>query len=64
MALFAPLPYAFAGHEYTFHTGKVFCAHNLASLNDGYGAYLVLVFVAVPLLILLICLHEGLFDGT
>mgnify|MGYP000023007459 FL=1 len=55
MALFAPLPYAFAGHEYIFHTGKVFCAHNPASLNDGYGAYLVLVFVAVPLLILLIC---------
>ena len=55
MALFAPLPYVFAGHEYIFHTGKVFCAHNLASLNDGYGAYLVLVFVAVPLLILLIC---------
>ncbi|XP_015767365.1 PREDICTED: melatonin receptor type 1C-like [Acropora digitifera] len=55
MALFAPLPYAFAGHEYIFHTGKVFCAHNLASLNDGYGAYLVLVFVAVPLIIILIC---------
>ena len=55
MALLAPLPYAFAGHEYIFHTGKVFCAHNPASLNDGYGAYLVLVFVAVPLITLLIC---------
>ena len=55
MALFAPLPYAFAGHEYIFHTAKVFCAHNPASLNDGYGAYLVLVFVAVPLIIILIC---------
>lgn len=55
MALFAPLPYAFAGHEYIFHTGKVFCAHDPASLNDGYGAYLVLVFVAVPLIIILIC---------
>ncbi|XP_067040834.1 melatonin receptor type 1C-like [Acropora muricata] len=55
MALFAPLPYAFAGHEYIFHTGKVFCAHNPASLDDGYGAYLVLVFVAVPLIIILIC---------
>ena len=54
-ALLAPLPYAFAGHEYIFHTGKVFCAHNPASLNDGYGAYLVLVFVAVPLIILLTC---------
>ena len=54
-ALFAPLPYAFAGHEYIFHTGKVFCAHNRAGLNDGYGAYLVLVFVAVPLIIILIC---------
>ena len=54
-ALFAPLPYAFAGHKYIFHTGKVFCAHNPASLNDGYGAYLVLVFVAVPLIIILIC---------
>ncbi|XP_015767339.1 PREDICTED: melatonin receptor type 1C-like [Acropora digitifera] len=55
MALFAPLPYAFAGHKYIFHTAKVFCAHNPASLDDGYGAYLVLVFVAVPLIIILIC---------
>ena len=55
VALFAPLPYTFAGHEYIFHTGKVSCAHNRAGLNDGSGAYLVLVFVAVPLIIILVC---------
>ena len=55
MALFAPLPYVVAGHEFFFHTGKVFCAHNAESLHGGYGAYLVLVYVAIPLIIILTC---------
>ena len=55
MALFAPLPYVVAGHEFFFHTGKVFCAHNAESLYEGYGAYLVLVYVAIPLIIIIIC---------
>ena len=55
MALFAPLPYVVAGHEFFFHTGKVFCAHNAESLYRGYGAYLVLVYVAIPLIIILTC---------
>ena len=55
MALFAPLPYVVAGHEFFFHTGKVFCAHNAESLYEGYGAYLVLVYVAIPLIIILTC---------
>ena len=55
MAFFAPLPYVVAGHEFFFHTGKVFCAHNAESLYDGYGAYLVLVYVAIPLLIIITC---------
>ena len=55
MAFLAPLPYVLAGHEYIFHTGKVFCAHNPETLSAGYGAYLVLVFVAVPLFIILVC---------
>ena len=55
LALFAPLPYIVSGHEFFFHTGKVFCAHDLESLNQGYGAYLVLVYVAIPLMIIVIC---------
>ena len=55
MAFFAPLPYVVAGHEFFFHTGKVFCAHNAESLYDGYGAYLVLVYVAIPLIIIITC---------
>ena len=55
MALFAPLPYVVAGHEFFFHAGKVFCAHNAESLHGGYGAYLVLVYVAIPLIIILTC---------
>ena len=55
MAFFAPLPYVVAGHEFFFHTGKVFCAHNAESLYDGYGAYLVLVYVAIPLVIIITC---------
>ena len=55
MALFAPLPYVVAGHEFFFHTGKVFCAHNAESLYEGYGAYLVLVYVAIPLIIIITC---------
>ena len=55
MAFFAPLPYVIAGHEFFFHTGKVFCAHNAESLYDGYGAYLVLVYVAIPLIIIITC---------
>ena len=55
MALFAPLPYVVAGHKFFFHTGKVFCAHNAESLYEGYGAYLVLVYVAIPLIIILTC---------
>ena len=55
IAFFAPLPYVVAGHEFFFHTGKVFCAHNAESLYDGYGAYLVLVYVAIPLIIITTC---------
>ena len=55
MALFAPLPYVVAGHEFFFHTGKVFCAHDFESLNRGYGAYLVIVYVAIPLIIIITC---------
>lgn len=55
VAFLAPLPYVVAGHEFFFHTGKVFCAHNIESLYDGYGAYLVLVFVAVPLITIITC---------
>ena len=55
MAFFAPLPYVVAGHKFFFHTGKVFCAHNAESLYDGYGAYLVLVYVAIPLIIITTC---------
>ena len=60
MAFFAPLPYVVAGHEFFFHTGKVFCAHNAESLYDGYGAYLVLVYVAIPLIIIITC-YTGVF---
>ncbi|XP_022801309.1 melatonin-related receptor-like [Stylophora pistillata] len=55
LALFAPLPYVVFGHEFFFHTGKVFCAHDFESLNQGYGAYLVLVYVAIPLMIIITC---------
>ncbi|KAL9971791.1 hypothetical protein ACROYT_G017998 [Oculina patagonica] len=55
VAFFAPLPYVLAGHEFFFHTGKVFCAHNAESLYQGYGAYLVLVYVAIPLIIIITC---------
>ncbi|KAJ7372619.1 melatonin receptor [Desmophyllum pertusum] len=55
MALFAPLPYLVAGHEFTFHPAKAFCAHNAESLHKGYGAYLVLVYVAIPLIIIITC---------
>ena len=55
MALFAPLPYVVAGHEFFFHTGKVFCAHNAESLYEGYGAYLVLVYIAIPLIVIITC---------
>ena len=55
MAFFAPLPYVVAGHEFFFHTGKVFCAHNSESLYEGFGAYLVLVYVLVPLIVVVTC---------
>ena len=55
LALLAPLPYVVAGHEFFFHPGKVFCAHNAESLHVGYGAYLVLVYVAIPLIIIVSC---------
>jgi len=55
LALLAPLPYVVAGHEFFFHPGKGFCAHNAESLHDGYGAYLVLVYVALPLVIIIAC---------
>ena len=29
MTLFAPLPYVVAGHKFSFHTGKVFCAYDM-----------------------------------
>ena len=55
MAFFAPLPYVLAGHEFFFHPGKVFCAHDSESLYQGYGVYLVLVYVAIPLIIIIVC---------
>jgi len=55
VAFFAPLPYVAARHEFFFHTGKVFCAHDAESLSHGYGAYLVLVYVAIPLIIIITC---------
>ena len=55
MALFAPLPYVVAGHDFFFHSGKVFCTHDAESLHEGYGVYLVLVYIAIPLIIITIC---------
>ena len=55
LALFAPLPYVAAGHKFFFHTGKVFCAHDFESLHRGYGAYLVVFYVAIPLIIIVVC---------
>ena len=55
VAFFAPLPYVAAGHEFFFHAGKVFCAHDAESLYEGYGAYLVLVYVLIPLIIIVTC---------
>ena len=55
MALFAPLPYVVAGHDFFFHSGKVFCTYDAESLHEGYGAYLVLVYIAIPLIIITIC---------
>jgi len=55
MAFLAPLPYVAAGHEFFFHTGKVFCAHDAESLLHGYGAYLVLCYVAIPLIVIITC---------
>lgn len=55
MGLFAPLPYFIAGHEYAFHPAKAFCAHNAESLYKGYGAYLVLFYVAIPLIVIITC---------
>ena len=55
MALFAPLPYVVAGHDFFFHSGKVFCTYDVESLHEGYGVYLVLVYIAIPLIIITIC---------
>ena len=55
MALFAPLPYVVAGHDFFFHSGKVFCTYDAESLHEGYGVYLVLVYIAIPLIIITIC---------
>ncbi|XP_078348079.1 melatonin receptor type 1B-B-like [Oculina patagonica] len=55
MAFFAPLPYFFAGHAFSFHPAKAFCAHNAVSLHKGYGAYLVLFYVAIPLITIITC---------
>jgi len=55
LGLLAPLPYVVAGNEFFFHPGKVFCAHNAESLHVGYGAYLVLVYVTIPLIIIVTC---------
>ena len=53
VGLLAPLPYLFAGHEFSFHAGKVFCAHNAESLHKGFGAYLVLFYVSLPQFIII-----------
>ena len=55
MAVFAPLPYILADHKFFFHPGKGFCAHDTESLLKGYGAFLVLFYVTIPLLIIVIC---------
>ncbi|XP_022782053.1 melatonin receptor type 1B-B-like [Stylophora pistillata] len=55
IAFLAPLPYVVAGHEFSFHPAKAMCAHNVESLYNGYGAYLVLVYVAVPLIAIIVC---------
>ena len=55
IAIFAPLPYVVANQEFFFHPGKVFCTHNLESLLKGYGAFLVLFYVTVPLVVIVIC---------
>lgn len=54
-AFFAPLPYVAMGEEFIFHPGKVFCTHNYASLVVGYGAFLVLVYVVIPVFIIIFC---------
>ena len=55
IAFLAPLPYVVAGHEFSFHPAKAMCAHNSESLLKGYGAFLVLVYVAVPLILIIAC---------
>ena len=55
VGLFAPRPYFIAGHKYAFHPAKAFCAHNAESLYKGYGAYLVLFYVAIPLIVIITC---------
>ena len=61
MAIFAPLPYVVADHKFFFHPGKAFCAHDIESLLKGYGAFLVLFYVTIPLLIIVICYSKVFF---
>ena len=61
MAVFAPLPYVVADHEFFFHPGKAFCWHDVESLLKGYGAFLVLFYVTIPLLIIIICYSKVFF---
>lgn len=54
-AFLAPLPYVAMGEEFIFHPGKLFCTHNYASLVLGYGAFLVLVYVVIPVFVIIFC---------
>lgn len=54
-ALLAPFPYVAMGEEFVFHPGKVFCTHNYASLVVGYGAFLVLTYVVIPVIVITFC---------
>ncbi|KAK3744873.1 hypothetical protein QZH41_003653 [Actinostola sp. cb2023] len=62
MALLAPLPYVAMGEEFIFHPGKVFCTHNFASLVIGYGSFLVLSYVVIPIIIIIFCYTKVFFS--
>ena len=55
LAVLAPAPYVIAGHRFFLHTGKAFSTHDSESLYKGYGAYLVLFYVTIPLIIIISC---------
>ena len=61
IAVFALLPYVVSDHKFFFHPGKAFCAHDIESLLKGYGTFLVLFYVTIPLFIIVICYSKVFF---